>query len=81
MFNKLNACYSSSLSGGINLISLIKLVTTVFRFVGTSITLKSLLSYLYQLKLIPDVKILQGNEVNCQSDSIIVTITISDSSP
>lgn len=50
--NKLDACYCSPLSGGINITSLISLVTSSLEVCQNFITLKFLLFYLYWLKLI-----------------------------
>lgn len=78
MSNKLNACYISSLSGGINLISLISLVTISLEVCNNFITLKFLLFHLYCLKLIPGgKKLFQGNERSYQSDSIIFILALS----
>jgi len=78
MSNKLNACYSSSLSGGINLISLISLVTSRLEVCKNFTPLKSLLFYFYWLKSIPTgKKLLRGNEKSYQSDGIIIIILAS----
>lgn len=75
MSNKLNACYCSPLSRGINIISLISLVTSSLEVCKNVITLKSLLFYLYWLKFIPrgKKKFLVDNERSYQLDSIIIS--------
>lgn len=76
--NKLNVCYRSYLSGGITLISFTPLVTGSLEVCKNLISLKSLLFYLYWLKLIPRGKKLPwgGEGSITRSGSIIIILAL-----